>query len=132
MPIDGEFVAVEFIQPILSAEPQKALVILQNAGDHILRKAEIAANALEVQRRRQEGLPVQQSGNKQRKKLEYAKAFVHGRANENFILCRSSWARPRLFKYNTKSFETKPGHKKKKGDGTFALALEYSALRVGM
>jgi hypothetical protein len=48
---------------------------------------------------------------------------------ETLSFCRSSWARPpRLFKYNTKSFETKNGAKKKKGEGTFALALERDVL----
>jgi hypothetical protein len=59
---------------------------LQDASDQILRKAEIAAHALEVQRRRQEGLPGQPRDNERQKKQEYAKAFVHGSANGNFIL----------------------------------------------
>jgi hypothetical protein len=86
MPIDGEFVAVKLIQPILSAEPQEAPAILQNAGDQILREAEVVRDALEVQRRNREGLPGQPRDNERRKKQEYAKAFVHGSANGNFIL----------------------------------------------
>jgi hypothetical protein len=48
MPIDGEFVAVEFIQSVLGAEPQEAPAILHDASDQILREPEVVRDALEV------------------------------------------------------------------------------------
>jgi hypothetical protein len=56
---------------------------------------------------------------------------------ETLSFCRSSWARrTRLFKYNTKSFETKTAMKRKKARArlpsplnTVRYGLEYESLR---
>jgi len=50
--IDDEFVAVKTIQSVLRAKPQKAFVILQNGADQILRKPELAGEAVELNARR--------------------------------------------------------------------------------